>query len=60
MVRGYDTSRLFREDTLLRIRDLEADIAKQLQDMERLSKIAKEQDERVKALEGLMSDSKCR
>lgn len=56
MIRGYDTSRLFREDTLLRIRHLEADIAERLKEMERLSRIAKEQDERVKA----MIDSKCR
>ena len=50
MVRGYDTSRLFREDTLLRIRHLEAEIAERLKEMERLSRIAEEQDDRLKAL----------
>lgn len=56
MIRGYDTSRLFREDTLLRIRHLEADIAERLKEIERLSRLAREEDQRVKAI----IDSKCR
>ena len=55
MVRGYYTSRLFREDTLLRIRHLEADIAERLKELERLSRIAREQDERLKALKRRMT-----
>ena len=58
MVRGYDTSRLFREDTLLRIRHLEADIAERLKEIEHLSRMAKEQDERVKALKRRMAHSR--
>ena len=58
MVRGYDTARLFREDTLLRIRHLEADIAERLKELERLSRLAREQDERVKALKRRMAHSR--
>lgn len=60
MVRGYDTPQLFRADTLLQIRHLEVEIAERLKEIKRLSKIAKEQDERVKAVERLMIDSRCR
>ena len=58
MVRGYDTSRLFREDTLLRIRHLEADIAERLKELGRLSRMAREQDERLKALKRRMTHSR--
>ena len=57
-IRGYDTSRLFREDTLLRIRHLEADIADRLKELERLSRLAREQDERLKALKRRMTHSR--
>ena len=60
MVQGYDTPQLCRVDTLLRIRYLEAEIADRLKEIERLSKIANEQDERLQALKRLMIDSKCR
>jgi len=58
MARGYDTSRLFREDTLLRIRHLEADIAERLKELGRLSRMAREQDERLKALKRRMMYSR--
>ena len=58
MIRGYDTPQLFKEDTLLRIRHLEADIADRLKEIERLSKIANEQDERLKALKRRMTHSR--
>ena len=60
MVQGYDTPQLCRADTLLRIRYLEAEIADRLKEIERLSKIANEQDERVKALERLMMVSRAK
>ena len=58
MVQGYDTPQLCRADTLLRIRYLEAEIADRLKEIERLSKIANEQDERLKALKRRMTHSR--
>ncbi len=58
MVKGYDTSQLFRTDILLRVRYLEAEISERLKEMECLSRIAKAHDERLKALKRLMTQSR--
>ena len=58
MVRGYDTPQLYRTDALLRIRYLDADIADRLKELERLSRMAREQDERLKALKRRMTHSR--
>jgi len=47
MFRGYDSSALYREDTILRIRHLEAEIADMQKDIDRQKKKA------VAALEAL-------
>lgn len=58
MVRGYDAPHLCRTDALLQIRYLDADIADRLKEIERLSRLANEQDERFKTLKRLMTDSR--
>ena len=50
MIRGYDTSALFREDTLERIRHLEAEIAELQKEMEEREKEAAVIERRIQKL----------
>ena len=50
MFRGYDSSALYREDTILRIRHLEAEIADMQKDIERQKQEAVAANERLERL----------
>ena len=50
MIRGYDTSALFREDTLLRIQALRDEIATSLMFMQELKEEVAASEERVQRL----------
>ncbi len=50
MFRGYDSSALYREDTILRIRHLEAEIADMQKDIERQKEKAVAANERLERL----------
>ncbi len=61
MIRGYDTSALFREDTILRIQHLTAEIAELQKEMERRQKevaASEEQLEQLKKDLGLIDSPK--
>jgi len=47
MFRGYDSSALYREDTILRIRHLEAEIADMQKDIDRQKQKAVAAEERL-------------
>ena len=50
MFRGYDTSALFREDTIERIRHLNAEIAKVQKSIEEMEKETAIREERIQRL----------
>ncbi len=50
MFRGYDTSALFREDTIERIRHLNAEIAKVQKSIEEMEKETAVREERIQKL----------
>ncbi len=50
MIRGYDTSQLFREDTIERIKHLNAEIAELQKEMERLEEETAVSERRIQRL----------
>ncbi len=50
MVRGYDSSRLFREDCLERIRHLQAEIDADMKELARMKKEHAATEERLKRM----------